>query len=489
MYTVERNIFAKEITRPNYVSKLIHVKSIKVVALSFLFVLSYAVLIPNSAQAGGGCGVSIPTTSSTFIKPGQSFYIDFSFIQFDSDINYADPKIAPEVNFSSSVAYLQQRMLFLGLDSNNWAKYRATFQIPSGFVGNQNLQAVLIYPSCEGATREITYGPQITIASDSSIPTCIIEDLQVDDYSVEIGKPFKIAFKVISPLTDLVPIIELTDSVSKRIIQARLAGKSGNDLKIYEATISYTQAFQYNYGAIARAVVNGMCNASGQRQVIGVYGYVTSMAMLDPIYPDFPCEAKDTSIMTKTRQLMDEELFCNSNPDRGNTLTWMKIQSVEKTTALEPCARLFSTRMKQGSKAYCIYKKGSLAWVAEKDIKLPEWQEANKAQLAKIDSLYTLIVKAKNSNPDKVKQLDSLWQKHNVSNSLIPESTMTTFEELIFINGQTEKFLTELSTLVNSKTETSVVKPKPISVTCIKGKLTKKVTAVSPKCPAGYKKK
>ena len=30
---------------------------------------------------------------------------------------------------------------------------------------------------------------------------------------------------------------------------------------------------------------------------------------------------------------------------------------------------------------------------------------------------------------------------------------------------------------------------KSISITCIKGKVTKKVTAISPKCPAGYKKK
>jgi hypothetical protein len=30
---------------------------------------------------------------------------------------------------------------------------------------------------------------------------------------------------------------------------------------------------------------------------------------------------------------------------------------------------------------------------------------------------------------------------------------------------------------------------KKITITCIKGKLTKKVTAVKPKCPAGYKKK
>ena len=30
---------------------------------------------------------------------------------------------------------------------------------------------------------------------------------------------------------------------------------------------------------------------------------------------------------------------------------------------------------------------------------------------------------------------------------------------------------------------------KKITITCIKGKLTKKVAAVKPKCPAGYKKK
>jgi hypothetical protein len=30
---------------------------------------------------------------------------------------------------------------------------------------------------------------------------------------------------------------------------------------------------------------------------------------------------------------------------------------------------------------------------------------------------------------------------------------------------------------------------KKTTITCIKGKLTKKVTAVNPKCPSGYKKK
>jgi hypothetical protein len=30
---------------------------------------------------------------------------------------------------------------------------------------------------------------------------------------------------------------------------------------------------------------------------------------------------------------------------------------------------------------------------------------------------------------------------------------------------------------------------KKTTITCVKGKTTKKVTAVNPKCPAGYKKK
>jgi hypothetical protein len=30
---------------------------------------------------------------------------------------------------------------------------------------------------------------------------------------------------------------------------------------------------------------------------------------------------------------------------------------------------------------------------------------------------------------------------------------------------------------------------KKTTITCVKGKLTKKVTAVNPKCPGGYKKK
>ena len=38
-------------------------------------------------------------------------------------------------------------------------------------------------------------------------------------------------------------------------------------------------------------------------------------------------------------------------------------------------------------------------------------------------------------------------------------------------------------------TTTTTVPPTKLTITCVKGKVTKKVTAVSPVCPAGYKKK
>jgi hypothetical protein len=38
------------------------------------------------------------------------------------------------------------------------------------------------------------------------------------------------------------------------------------------------------------------------------------------------------------------------------------------------------------------------------------------------------------------------------------------------------------------KAEAKVALKKKITITCVKGKLSKKVTAVKPKCPNGYKK-
>ena len=45
------------------------------------------------------------------------------------------------------------------------------------------------------------------------------------------------------------------------------------------------------------------------------------------------------------------------------------------------------------------------------------------------------------------------------------------------------------TTVAPTTTTTTTMPPAKQTITCVKGKITKKVTAVSPVCPAGYKKK
>jgi len=54
--------------------------------------------------------------------------------------------------------------------------------------------------------------------------------------------------------------------------------------------------------------------------------------------------------------------------------------------------------------------------------------------------------------------------------------------------------LTQEVVVEPTPTPTATATPKPvvakkITITCVKGKTTKKVTAVAPKCPSGFKKK
>ena len=55
------------------------------------------------------------------------------------------------------------------------------------------------------------------------------------------------------------------------------------------------------------------------------------------------------------------------------------------------------------------------------------------------------------------------------------------------------KLSQEAEVVVATPTPTPSASAKPVikavTITCIKGKTSKKVTAVTPKCPAGYKKK
>ena len=55
----------------------------------------------------------------------------------------------------------------------------------------------------------------------------------------------------------------------------------------------------------------------------------------------------------------------------------------------------------------------------------------------------------------------------------------------------TPQIKVKLITSKGEQTPSAIIKPTPVkkTITCVKGKITKKVTALTPKCPAGYKKK
>jgi hypothetical protein len=59
---------------------------------------------------------------------------------------------------------------------------------------------------------------------------------------------------------------------------------------------------------------------------------------------------------------------------------------------------------------------------------------------------------------------------------------------VIFAKGNTKDFNKVPATQLTPAASPSP-KAKKSTITCTKGKLTKKVTAANPKCPAGYKKK
>jgi hypothetical protein len=385
-------------------------------------------------------------------------------------------------------------MMFMGFDQNKWALYRAAFQIPTNFQGNQNVQAVLFYPSCEGNTRSVSFGPKIRIQSDPSLRNCSIQDLKVSDYSVEVGESFKVGFKVLSTLQDLIPTVELTDPSGKIIFPTRLVGRSGTDLKVYEAILSYKDAYQYAYGAIARAVVENLCNASGEREVIGIMGHITSMSILKPIYPNSECSVEGAKVNTRTNRELSEELICSRNSQRGNALNWMLPKSVLKPSASEACSKLYSMKTMAGVKAICIYRGGTLIWSPENEIKVADWQEATRINLTQVNTLFTTIGETKKALPKRASELEAIWNDYVRLQSSIPENLIDTFGENIYLNSQIQVLMERVEVIAkNSASKASQPSAqssnKSISIICVRGKKTKTITNPAPKCPAGYRKK
>ena len=296
--------------------------------LGFLFAASLVVIFPVSAQAGGGCGTSSPRITNNFVKPGQSFDVTTEYVMYDvSQSLYEDPNYVPYVSFSSSIEWLSKSSEFLGA-TDQGAKYKATFKVPADFKGNMQLQAI-VFNICGSTGKSGTYGPEVIIQSDENIPTCQIESVKVSDYSVSVGESFKVAFHVYSDVPEIQPYVELTEYKQVTRFPASFVGSNtSRSLRVYEATVSYKQARQYPYGAIARPEVKNLCNASGDKEVIGIMGYTTSMAMVKEIIKGAECNSGTKPVNSLDYMGVNEALVCANYPVGSSMYSWRSASEV-----------------------------------------------------------------------------------------------------------------------------------------------------------------
>jgi len=273
----------------------------------------------------------------------------------------------------------------------------------------------IIYNLCGSAENLGTFGPRITIQSDSGLPTCSIDAVKVSNYSVVLGEPFRVEFNIFSKTPNLQPVVELTDRNQVITFPARLIGtNSSNSQQIFEAILQYTQARQFEYGAIAKPEVHNMCNATGEIEVIGSRGYVTSMAKLVPISNGGECRNGSQPVYSLNYLGINEKLICMNYPAKSNRYSWQTESEFIAAHAEQVAA----------------------------DKALAEKEAAKNAE-AKAQADKLAAIKAEEER------------------------------------AAAEKAAAEKAAALRKKT----------SITCVNGKLTKKITALHPTCPAKYKKK
>ncbi len=80
---------------------------------------------------------------------------------------------------------------------------------------------------------------------------------------------------------------------------------------------------------------------------------------------------------------------------------------------------------------------------------------------------------------------------NNVATSVLSQDNQMIYFKVAGFTFSTPQIKVKLITPKGEQTPSATIKPTPVkkTITCVKGKITKKVTALTPKCPAGYKKK
>ena len=417
-------------------------------ALLVMALLGLFIALPQTASAGGGCTSEESYFSNSRPKSGETIEVVSKYWINDMPEKwYLDPEYAPLFYISDEVPELTVKTKFVEVDSKNLAVFKASVKIPLSIQGNRQFRTI-VYNVC-GAEIYERYGgregPSLIILNDQQNKNfCFVENLDINPRKVDVGQEFKVTFQINYNGNASEPFVEaryLDQQINKLATKLRDNGS----IREYEATLKFEKPVLYSQMVFVRAVVPKLCSGLGNREVnftkimIGEKEAYTSETIehgkVTLLGFSGPCAREGEKIKVFETSNKSIELTCfNSN---GKTLTWVIPAIIERIEAeiaeikKTPCK--FGSTMSNGrGKFVCGPRDGGFYYMSEEEFKVAVVKAEEEAR-----------VKAKAEADAKIK----------------------------------------------AEADAKEAAKKKITITCVKGKLTKKVTDVSPKCPSGYKKK
>ena len=413
-------------------------------------------VVPQSASAGGGCTSEESYFSNSRPKSGDTFEaVSKYWINDMAEEWYLDPEYAPVFYIDDEVPELTVKTKFVEVDSKNLAVFKATVKIPLSIQGNRRFTSI-VYNIC-GAEMYERYGgregPTLVIWNDQqSKDSCYIDNLDINPRKVTANQEFKVTFQVNFKGNVAEPYVEaryLDQAIKVMGTKLRESGPT----REYEATLKFEKPVRYSQMVFARAVVPELCSGLGEKEVkftktiIGDQEDYTSevidhgkVTLLGVAGTCAKLNEKTTVFETSSKSI---ELTCFNYYSK--VLTWVTpeiLANIEAEIAAikkEPC-KLGSRKNNGRENFVCGPRDGGFYYMTEEEFKvglIKAQEEANTKAKAEAEA----------------------------------------------------KLKAEAEAKLKAEADANAALSKKVTITCVKGKLIKKVTNFSPKCPSGYKKK
>lgn len=401
-----------------------------------------------TANAGGGCSYAESYFTKNRVKSGETLEaVSRYWINDMPEKWYLDPEYAPTFFIDDEFPEFIAKSKFIEIDSDKYAVFKATITIPKSLQGNRFFQPI-IYNVCGSETYERRGGQEgesLVILNNQKDNWCNIQNLDLSPKTVTTGQEFKVTFDLMYSGSVGTPLVEAR-YLDQIVISPTKLIQEGDTSRKYEATLKLDKPVRYNQSMFVRAKVAQICSGLGTREVnftkimlgekeaytseVIEHGKVTLLGVQGA------CTKLDEKITVYETITKTVELTCFNA--YGKTASWVtpqvianfeaQIMEIKKT----PC-QYGSAQSNSYGKFVCGPRDGGFYFMTEDEFKIA-------------------IVKAQEEAKAKA-EADAAAK------------------------------------LKAEEAAKAASAAKKITITCLKGKLIKKVTSVNPKCPLGYKKK